>query len=336
MARTPSEWRAVELSQDSLTLLLGWRPRARRLEAQWVEVNTDVADELRIICRETLDRLGSLTAIPYEGTAILNTGEEFFHMPIASTALREVSNPGQDAERDDESTEVADLLAIVQNPGSREQMLPGQVRDGTFLFYAVICADSEGNSVAFVKQQHNLRVARTGRLLTMFGDRLTRVTDPVFAFGHDFDLVLTAEEMVILRPDAYLRLFTDIEALAAGVPSFIAQVGSRVSAQLSSQARSVLETECKAKPSLGKRLRKLSNRPWLEQITPETLEAAIAKSPDLPEGVTIAGGTVYVAEGCAEVLLSLLEQVYWVGDYDQKLRAAQAYSTVSRGGSEVT
>jgi len=303
-------------------------------------VNKDVAGELGAICRETLDRLGALTATPYEDTAILEAGEEFLHLITTPTTVKPLSRETFEAvettNRTNEVAEVADLLAIVRNPGSKVQMMPGQVRDGTFLFYAVICNDSEGNPIAFVKQQQSLRVARTGRLITMFGDRLIKVTAPVFAFGHDFDLVLTGDEMAILRLDAYLQLFTDIEVLTAAVPSFLEQVNSRVAVQLSSQARTVIEAECKAKPNLAKRLRKLSSKPWLEQITPQALEAAMAKLSDLPEGVSVTEGKVEVNEGSVRVLLNLFEQVYWVGDYDQKLRAAQAYSTVSRGGPPVT
>lgn len=334
MGRTSAEWQAIGLAEQSLTMLLGWRPRARRLEAQRVEVGPDVADELRLLCRETLDRLGGLTSKPYEDTAILEPDEEFFQLTLGQ--LAQTSNGAQPATGADEAAEIADLLTIVRNPGSKEQMLPGQVRDGTFLFYAVICQDRQGQPIAFVKQQQSIRVARTGRLLTTFGDRLTKVTNPVFAFGHDFDLVLTSDELAILRTDAYWRLFTDVDVLGDAVPGFVTNIDKRVAVELPAEIRDLIEVTCKAKPSLAKRVQKLSRREWLEQITPESLANAMAKYTDLPEGVKIVDGAIEVTEAGVPILLTLFEQVAWVGDFDQVLRTAQAYSTVPHRSSPGT
>jgi hypothetical protein len=90
-------------------------------------------------------------------TALLEAGEEFFHLPVgAQPTLNQLPAPEDD--------EVADLLAIVRSPGALNEMVQGEVRDGTFLFYAVICIDLEGDPVAFIKQQQGIRVARSARV----------------------------------------------------------------------------------------------------------------------------------------------------------------------------
>jgi hypothetical protein len=244
--------------------MLGWRPKRKRLDASRIDVAGDVATTLLAIARETLDRMGELQVREYEDTASLAESEEYFALTASSIPKLWPEVEAAPVELEDaaeEAAHVADLLRLLENPGARDQILPGQAGEGTFLFYAAVCEDSVGRQVAFIKQAPRLRVARTGRLLTMFSDRLVKIQDPVFSFSNDFDIVIHEDELAVLRAEAYVQLFTDVDVLREAVPGFVSQLASSVSVTLAEDTRLKLEEQCKARPSLAKRLRKLSRKP---------------------------------------------------------------------------
>jgi hypothetical protein len=344
--RTPAEWKSLALADD-LVLLLGWRPRPKHLTAARLETNSDVADELRALCQDTLDGLGLLSGRPYEEPSILEKGEEFFTLKVKALApapqpkTAGSGRPGQagvpdtDAEGDEEERQVADLINLVGRASALDPLSPGQAQNGRFLFYAVVCADGVGNPVTFVKQSSRIRVARPGRLVAMYSDRLSRIEQPVFAFPEDFDLVLAGEDLAVLRSEAYLGLFTDIEVLREAVPQLVNSLQGKLQVELSRASLEVIEQQCALKPSLAKRLRRLANQPWLDQVTSEALWKEMNALPGLPGEITLSGNSLVVTEVGVGVLLGLIEQVYWVGAFDHQLRQAQAYLTVrsSTGGS---
>lgn len=333
MRRNPADWNSITLAND-LTLLLGWRPGPKKLTAERLETNSDVADELRDLCRTTLDRLGTLTARPYEEPSILERGEEFFtldleDLPFTPQPRSRDTVAHTDNERDEEQRQVADLIDLIHRAATLDPLSAGQARDGRFLFYAVVTADEAGDPVAFVKQSSRIRVARPGRLVAIYADRLSRVEQPVFAFPDDFDLVLAGADLAVLRAEAYLSLFTDIEVLRNAVPGLVTRLSQRINVDIPDASLTVLQKQCALKPSFAKRLRRLADQPWLDSVTPNALRKEMAALPGLPAGVIVEDGSLTVTEEGVEVLLGLIEQVYWVGSFDQQLRQAQAYLTVT-------
>lgn len=339
MPRTPAEWKSIALA-DNLTLLLGWRPRPKHLTAARLETNTDVADELRALCRDTLDALGVLSARPYEEPSILEKGEEYFSLNVddlpsapqpkrAQSSKRSTADPGEtDAECDEEQRQVADLITLVERASALDPLSAGQAQNGRFLFYAVVCADNAGNPLMFVKQSSRIRVARPGRLLAVYSDRLSRIEYPVFAFPEDFDLILAGQDLAVLRSDAYLSLFTDVEVLREAVPRLVTSLSNKLQVELPDLSLKIIEEQCARKASLAKRLRRLAHQPWLDQVTPDALLKEMDALPGLPAEVTVLDDSVVVTEAGVGVLLGLIEQVYWVGSFDHQLRQAQAYLTV--------
>jgi hypothetical protein len=312
------------------------------LTAARLETNSDVADELRNLCRNTLDMLGLLAGRPYEEPSILERGEEFFTLKLDTPPPApqpkntppghpdQASIPGADGERDEEERQVADLISLVERAAALDSLSPGQAQNGHFLFYAVVCTDDAGKPVTFVKQSSRIRVAKPGRLVAMYSDRLSRIEQPVFAFPEDFDLVLADEDLAVLRSEAYLSLFTDIEVLRRAVPRLVNSLSGKLQIELLPASLKVIQQQCALKPSLAKRLRRLTRQPWLDQVTPDALWKEMNALPGLPGGITISGDSLLVTESGVGVLLGLIEQVYWVGAFDQQLRQAQAYATVRR------
>lgn len=339
MPRSPAEWKSIALADD-LTLILGWRPQPKHLTAARLETNTNVADELRALCRGTLDRLGMLSARPYEEPSILEKGEEYFTLNVeelpsapqprrAQFGKQNLAGPGDsDADGDEEQRQVADLVTLVERASVLEPLSPGQAQNGRFLFYAVVCADSAGNSVACIKHSSRIRVARPGRLLAVYSDRLSRIEQPVFAFSEVFDLVLAGKDLAVLRSEAYLSLFTDIEVLREAVPRLVTRLSNKLQIELSGPSLKIIEEQCALKASLAKRLRRLAQQPWLNQVTPETLLKEMDALPGLPAEVTVSDDSIVVTELGVGILLGLIEQVYWIGSFDHQLRQAQAYLTV--------
>ncbi|MBW0101468.1 Kiwa anti-phage protein KwaB-like domain-containing protein [Pseudonocardia sp. KRD291] len=328
MAKSSTDWGSIRLSPTSLTLMLGWRPQAKRLSAETIDINSDVAVALREICTETLKKFSDLTLREYEDTATLDEGEEYFSIrldQLPKTAPSASPNAGIDDDEAEEVTQIADLIRILQDPGAARRMTPGQAGNGSFLFYAIVCKDADGHQVSFIKQHRGFRVARTGRLLTLFSDRLTRIESPVFSFASDVDLVIRKDELVVLRSEAYVQLFTDIDILRSAVPAYVERLSSSISVTLDETALQVVEKVCQERASLAKRLRRLNRKSWLASITESSLRAQIDSMPELPDGVRLSGSIVSVDERSVPILLNLLEDVYYRGHHDSSLRSAQAY-----------
>ncbi len=83
--RSARDWDDVVLT-GAPRLVVGWRPRARRLDAARVEVHGDAEKHLRDIGAATLSRLAQLTAVPYGDAVLPEPGEEYMSISLQAYA----------------------------------------------------------------------------------------------------------------------------------------------------------------------------------------------------------------------------------------------------------
>lgn len=331
MARRPEEWARIEPGPDT-TLLMGWRPSRDRLAAEQVELSGDVAAEMRAAALATASRLASMRSRPREGDPAIEEGEEYLAIDSSALGLddspEEASRDSLDDPSNDAEAESA-LQRLIVAAFEQPFMNADELREGSFLFYAVVLKDASGSPVGFVKMWNPHRGAKAGRIWTVFSQTLEKLERPVFVFEPDFDLIVTASELAVLRQLAFDRLFADMDLLRASVPINVAGLTAQL--PFSDGGARALEEACLRSRSLARRLQRLSRAPYLADINMAKLRKAMVKHGIEPRTFIRRNQLDPDDEG-TPTLLDLLEQLYFETDFTNEHRRADRYSPLASGG----
>ena len=315
------DWPTLTLAPGA-ELIVGWRPRRSRLDASAIELSQDVARELQALCRAELDRLPGLIRRPYGGSPYIEPGEEYLAVPIVELPSAAVPAHAVDA---DEAADLSDLQRLVMTPGL-PSLSPTDLREGRYLFYAVICTEQDNDQrIGFVRQSDPHRVARSGGFTTLFGQEgLRRLEDPVFVFEASFDLIISPEEIAVLRLEAFNRMFADLNTLAAAAPANATAIAGIVG-RVAPAAVEALARAGAARPSLARRLQRLATTGAVPSVTPGDLSKAMLKH-DLDPAQLVTGDQITFPQEQAAVFLDLIEQLYYETDFTSEHRRSDRYS----------
>jgi hypothetical protein len=318
-----TDWPTLRLAPGA-ELIVGWRPRRSRLAASAIELSQDVAREMQALCGAELNHLPGLIRRPYGGSPYIEPGEEYLAVPISELA----STPLARAVDADEAADLSDLQRLVMTPGL-PSLSPTDLREGHYLFYAVICtAQGTGQRIGFVRQSDPHRVAKAGGLMTAFGQEgLRRLEDPVFVFEAGFDLIISPEEVAVLRLEAFNRMFADLNTLAMAAPTNARKIADMVG-KVAPGAVEALAHVAAARPSLARRLQRLAITGAVPSVTPGDLSKAMLKH-DLDPARLVTGDEITFPPEQAAVFLDLIEQLYYETDFTSEHRRSDRYSPLS-------
>jgi hypothetical protein len=324
MSESSTDWPALSLVPGA-ELIVGWRPRRSRLDAAAIELSRDVASEMQAMCRGTLDHIAGLIRRPYGGAPYIEPGEEYLAIPV--TELAAVPVRARTIE-DDEATGLSDLQRLVTTPGLAP-LSRTDLQDGRYLFYAVICTEQgTGQRIGFTRQTDPHRVARAGGLTALFGQEgLRRLEDPVFVFEAGFDLVISPDEVAVLRLEAFNRMFADLNTLALAAPANASKVAGLVG-QVAPAAVEALAHAAAARPSVARRLQRLAQAGTVPSVTSQDLSRAMTKH-GLDPVQLVAGDEITFRQEQAAVFLDLIEQLYYETDFTGEHRRSDRYSPLN-------
>ena len=181
--------------------------------------------------------------------------------------------------------------------------------------------------MAFLKRHNPGAILKTGRLLGLFGDVVTRIEDPVLVFEYDFDLVIEGDEIAALRPTALARLFVDLDVAAAAVPAHVAELRTS-SLTFSDDALTAIATACTKRRLLAGRLKALLETSHLSSLTVAMVEEYVTGLNEDP-GRYIQSGEIVAGDDDVADLLDVLDQRHYRGGYDQLLRRADRNSVIA-------
>jgi hypothetical protein len=320
------DWSAVIL-EPGAELIVGWRPRPSRLDAAAVELSGEVAEEIRSLCRDTLDQLGGLSPRPYGASPYIEPGEEYLAVPVTELTGADEARP--DRPDDDEASGLSDLQRLVATAGLRP-ISRAELREGRYLFYAAVCAEAgSGQRLGFVRQSDPHRVAKAGGFLALLGQEgLQHLDDPVFVLEAGFDLVVTPDEVAVLRVEAFNRMFADLHTLASAAPAN-AKLIAEVMPRMRAAAVEALAGAAAARPSLARRLARLARPGAVPAVTPDDLSAAMTRH-GLDPGDLVSNGEIAFEQNRAAVFLDLIEQLYYETDFTGEHRRSDRYSPIRR------
>ena len=260
-----TDWPTLRLAPGA-ELIVGWRPRRSRLDAAAIELSQDVASEMQSLCRAELDHLPGLIRRPYGGSPYIEPGEEYLAVPISELA----STAPVQAVDADEAADLSDLQRLVITPALPPCRQPTCAR-------AITCSTPlsaprrarPADRLRTATDPH--RVAKAGGLMTAFGQEgLRRFEDPVFVFEAGFDLIISPDEIAVLRLEAFNRMFADLNTLAMVAPANAKKIADMVG-QVAPGAVEALAPAAAARPSVARRLQRLATTGAVPSVTPGDL-----------------------------------------------------------------
>jgi hypothetical protein len=331
------KWAGRKLGPES-AIALGWRD-GRGIQAGRLRLDRDIDAQLRERAGTALGEIDSRSKRDFEPSAHLEDDQVFLltvaDLPDRRAARRRRRRSGQEIASDvaddpvpdiDHETEVSALIEIVKSPGSLKELSADSIRNGTFLFYAVVFTGSSTRPIAFFKRHNAASVMKTGFVLGMLGETITSIQQPVLLFAPDFDLVVDGDAIAALTADAIPRLFADIEVAAATVgPNIKSLAGLPIG--LPRETLGVIATACSAQRSLAKRLQDLLDLPHMKNLTAKQVRVYLVNTGQDPKRF-MDGNRFNVEARDVGDFLDILQQRRYLGGYDSKLRRADRSSMV--------
>jgi hypothetical protein len=310
--RTSAEWGQTKLG-DGLRLLLGRRDDAGGLDARPVELTTEVADVLRDAARTTLVSLGQRSPKAYSTLGDADS-DEFLSLAITSADTDDDSAAPANLE---ETLSAADIVRLSLGAFAASNfLLRDELFEGGWLFYAVVVEVVGSNDpIAFVRQYNPQRGFDPGRLLGVYGDVLKQINDPVFNFDLNFDVVVTSDEVAVLRATAFQRVFADVNVAASEVPSHVTSLESGLNISITAVSSAVLTSSCQDRLRMAARLKKLAKKPHLKLVTPQSLREALKRHSLAPDRLGAGDEVVLDSVDDVRVFLDVLEKRYYEEDF---------------------
>jgi hypothetical protein len=335
--RQRADWKKLDLSGDPI-LVVGRRPGPKQLEAFVVELHEDTFGVMRDIARKTIDQLTSRDRVDWHPYAAMEPGEEYLALLVGDLPAppRPRGGDGGDPDREDEPADrpadpqladAARLLQLVLAPGELADLHPEQLAEQSFRFYAVAWESRAADSpVAFVSEYDATAVLRKAKAFFRYEGTLRLAERPDMTLGDSADLVVTTDEIAILRRAAFDRLFSDVTALLNDVPASTQRLQTALTGlPVSAASLRAIEQVCASRPSLARRLQLLASNPVLGQLTAVTLRQALTKH-GRPAADFIKNAALEIGRAEVHEFLDIAEGRWFEADFTSEPRRAARWS----------
>lgn len=310
----PAEkWYKEEYGNRSVILVVGWRQGRNQLAVGRLPIDGEAAAELRQGVNAELARLDSMVPIDPAGAPLAEPGEEFFYLQVEDLPDPLDVDGGENEPVADgirARPPVSELLQLVETASEAEQLTVGQVRDGTFLFFAVVLPpDRPGDSVvAAVRLWNPRRGIKPGRMVTHFANRVTKLENPILIFDPEYDLIARGDDLGYFAQSAFDRLFKDLGTIERRVPVHIESLAKKV--PLNRPSQEALEEACVRRISYAKRLERLVIGDQIPQFSMTELKEKLAEFGFNPDDF-VADDELDFSADSAGIVLDYLEELYF-------------------------
>jgi hypothetical protein len=292
-------------------LILGWREKGS-ITAGRVPLDREVLEDIRAIARGALDRLTSAEGRQYEPSASLTEGEEYFRVSVDGLPARKPRR-GQD----ESTVDAAAMLSAVAAPDELEKIPPVDLADHTaFVFYGLVFDLVGGGTVTFVTKGDPVRAAAMFKVSLWGADRLRLVPPPLLSLRAYVDLVIVAEEVLVLRKTAFEQLFNDVKVALADAPQNIEEIAATLEGMvaLGESAVTALKAVATKRVSYAVRLRNLSDRINEINPTPSVIRNKLLAIGNAPEDL-LDGDEFAFTDDNVGLFLDLMEGRHFADDW---------------------
>lgn len=282
----------------NLTLAVGWRS-GKNHKIRRIELDRSVDTELRAIVTSTLEDLDIREPEPWTADADL-APETVLVLPVNDEYIG--NSPTLGREHTDSFLDTLSDAHLLQKLDASE------IPPGDAAFYAIVLGEP-GSTVVFIRRSNPQRGLKGGRLLGVLGDKLTRVTKPVFSFDDRVDLVLAESQLYVLSQTVFAAFFRDQKHLAAKIPEWTNTLAAHV--KMSAESKSAVIDKVQKDTRLKTRLEAIVNRNHLENISTAELKSAMIDC-DLDHEALIGdgGALVFNSDDVPSVLQFLNEDLF--------------------------
>jgi hypothetical protein len=331
--RSGEEWRLLDLRLPPV-LVVGWRPKPRRIDGARMAVLDTSYDSLREVGQRAVTQLETSEASSWHPYAPVEAGEE--HLSLSVSDLPQASPPSGASTPTNPGPvgfdELADVLRLVLRPGDFDEITVDELGTHSPLFTALIwqrgvVTGPEESPVAFVSKHNPIQPFRSARRWFVFDGALKPVETPEFAVAEKVDLVITSDEIAVFDPKAFDALFADIRQLLEDVPANVAALAKILTKlPFGEAANEALVLACGSKPSFARRLQNLSADSSLaSKLTINTLRAVLSTH-NQPTADFIKGGKLSFGVSRVGAFLDIAEGRWWTADFTGERRRAGSWS----------
>jgi hypothetical protein len=319
-------------------LVVGRRPAPKKLEGFVVDLRMDTFGVMRGIAQATIDEITGSEPVEWHPDAGIEEGEEYFSVNAADLPSPPVSS--RKARRDSQSDELpvgmspdpymgeaAALLRVVLAPGELENLHPALLADGDFRFYAIVWEHGDaGRPVAFVSEYNPVQILRKATYYFRYDGTLQLTETPDFTLNEQSDLIVTSDEIAVLRAIAFDHLFSDIRALLNDVPANLAVLKAAFHRlPFSSESEKAMEVVCAMRPTFARRLQELALSGHGKDITLAKLHRALQRHREEPTDF-IRAGKIEITRDEVGPFLDVLEGRWYEADFTSEPRRAARWS----------
>jgi hypothetical protein len=334
--RTPQSWTDVNLDRDPI-LVVGRRPAPKRLEGFVVDLRQDTFGVMRGIAQATIDEITRREPAEWHPNAGIEEGEEYFSVNVAdlpSPASSRRTRRGSQSDglpaatsTDPHLHEAAALLRVVLAPGELENLHPALLESGDFRFYAIVWEHGDsGRPVAFVSEYNPVQILRKSTYFFRYDGTLRLTETPDFTLNEQSDLIVTSDEIAVLRAISFEHLFSDIRALLNDVPTNLAVLKATFHRLgFSSESEKAIEAVCVTRPTFARRLQELTLSGHGEDITLAKLHRVLQRHGEEPTDF-IRGGRIEITRDEVGPFLDVLEGRWYEADFTSEPRRAARWA----------
>ena len=206
-------------------------------------------------------------------------------------------------------------------------MHPALLADGDFRFYAIVWEHGDaGRPVAFVSEYNPVQILRKATYYFRYDGTLQLTETPDFTLNEQSDLIVTSDEIAVLRAIAFDHLFSDIRALLNDVPANLAVLKAAFHRlPFSSESEKAMEVVCAMRPTFARRLQELALSGHGKDITLAKLHRALQRHREEPTDF-IRGGKIEITRDEVGPFLDVLEGRWYEADFTSEPRRAARWS----------
>jgi hypothetical protein len=279
-----SNWSDLDL--ESLSLIVAWWSGAL-LKSSRVPLTVGVAEELRDICRGVLTDLDEREERPWHPDA-LNESDEYL--------LATLEQLGNESE----------VLRVVQS-AEFDVLSAAELPNRDFFFYALIGGPAN-RRVAFIRK-YNIRRGLRRRLVTIFGETLSKVDGQIFTFDDKADVVIDPQYGVaILATNPFQYLFRASPEMIARMPQYVSEISQ--SLPIGDDAKSMLIELAQGNMSVLRRLQNIATRGHLPSVSMGTIKDEMRNHGLDPTEFIVDGCLVFDRASVKDILKLLNEDLF--------------------------
>lgn len=225
----------------SVCLAIGWRSGSE-IQVGRIEISQELAEKFREIAKQHTSLLERRVARDFAPDVDLVSAEEYL---VVNRSELDSDEP------------ITSLLASVE---LRDPIAARQLPKSSLLFYAIVFP----GKASFLRKSNSHQSARTGKIFSRLGETLDRVTDPIFAFDSNIDLVILENQILVSSPTAFDQLFRGEEFLTRHIPIWVETISKRL--RLTPGSEDVLITSCLSQVRLRRRLESIYREDIFTQV----------------------------------------------------------------------